>query len=84
MRRKSKKEGIYVAWQPTPVFLPREFHWQRSLVGYSPQGLAESDMTEATLHVSVSVSVSISVTYGYIHIHTADSLCCRAETNITL
>ena len=23
-------------WQPTPVFLPEEFHRQRSLVGYSP------------------------------------------------
>ena len=23
-------------WQPTPVFLPRKFHEQRSLVGYSP------------------------------------------------
>ena len=27
------------AWQPTPVFLPRKFHRQRSLVGYSPFGL---------------------------------------------
>ena len=26
-------------WQPTPVFLPGECHGQRSLVGYSPQGL---------------------------------------------
>ena len=25
-------------WQPTPVFLPGEFHGQRSLVGYSPCG----------------------------------------------
>ena len=24
------------AWQPTPLFLPGEFHEQRSLVGYSP------------------------------------------------
>ena len=24
------------AWQPTPVFLPGEFHGQRSLAGYSP------------------------------------------------
>ena len=23
-------------WQPTPVFLPREFLGQRSLAGYSP------------------------------------------------
>ena len=24
------------AWQPTPVFVPRESHGQRSLAGYSP------------------------------------------------
>ena len=33
-------------WPPTPVFLPREFHGQRSLAGYSPWGRKESDMTE--------------------------------------
>ena len=26
------------SWLPTPVFLPRESHGQRSLVGYSPWG----------------------------------------------
>ena len=26
-------------WLPTPVFLPGEFHGQRSLVSYSPEGL---------------------------------------------
>ena len=35
-------------WQPTPVFLPGEPHELRSLVGYSPWGCKESDMTEAT------------------------------------
>ena len=35
-------------WQPTPVFWPGEFHGQRSLVGYSPWGHKEQDMTEAT------------------------------------
>ena len=33
-------------WQPTPVFLLRESHGQRTLVGYSPRGHKESDMTE--------------------------------------
>ena len=33
-------------WQPTPVFLPGESHGQRSLMGYSPGGHKESDMTE--------------------------------------
>ena len=31
---------------PTPVFLPGEFHGQRSLGGYSPRGHKESDTTE--------------------------------------
>ena len=33
-------------WLPTPVFLPGEFHGQRSLVGYSLWGHKESDRTE--------------------------------------
>ena len=33
-------------WLPTPVFLPEEFHGQRSLVGYCPWGCKETDMTE--------------------------------------
>ena len=36
-------------WQPTPVFLPGEFHGQRSLVG-TVHGLAESDTTEQLTH----------------------------------
>ena len=34
--------------EPTPVFLPQKSHGQRSLMGYSPWGHKESDMTEAT------------------------------------
>ena len=34
------------AWQPTPVFLPGESEGQRSLVGSSPGGGKESEMTE--------------------------------------
>jgi len=32
-------------WQSTPVFLPGEFHGQRSLVGYSLWGQKELDTT---------------------------------------
>ena len=35
-------------WQPPPVFLPGEFHTQRSLVVYSPWDCKELDKTEAT------------------------------------
>jgi len=37
-------------WQPTPVFLPEEFHGQRSLAGYSAWGCKELDMTEQVAH----------------------------------
>ena len=32
--------------QPTPVLLPGKSHGWKSLVGYSPWGYKESDMTE--------------------------------------
>ena len=37
-------------WQPTPVFLPGEFHGQRSLAGYSPWGHKESDTIEGLMY----------------------------------
>ena len=37
-------------WLPMPIFLPEEFHGQRSLVGYSPWGHKESDTTERLTH----------------------------------
>ena len=40
-------------WLPTPVFLPGEFHGQRSLVGYSPWGCNESDTTERLTHTRI-------------------------------
>ena len=38
------------AWQPIPVFASKEFHEQRSPVGYSPYGHKEVATTEATWH----------------------------------
>ena len=35
-------------WQLIPVYLPGEFHGQRSLAGFSPWGCKESDTTEMT------------------------------------
>ena len=35
---------------PTPVILSGEFHSQTSLVGFSPWGCKESDMTERLTH----------------------------------
>ena len=49
------EDPLKIEWLPTPVFLPGEFHGQRSLEnskdrgtwgGYSPWGCKEWDMTE--------------------------------------
>ena len=37
-------------WEPTPVLLPGKSHGQRSLVGYTPWGHKELDMTERLTH----------------------------------
>ena len=46
-------------WLPTPVFLPGEFHGQKSLAGYSPWGCKELDMTERLTH-SLSMFSSVA------------------------
>ena len=45
------------ACQPTPVLLPEKSQGQRSLVGYSPQGHKESNMTEGNEHAAINFNV---------------------------
>ena len=54
-----EKDPLQQEWLPTLVCFPGEFHGQRSLVGYSPWGRKESDMTER-LTLSFSLSFQIS------------------------
>ena len=43
-------------WIPTPVFLPGEFHGQKSLEIYSPWGHKGSDMSERhSLHLPCNI-----------------------------
>ena len=49
-------------WQPTPVFLPGEFHGQWSLAGYSPRGCKEMDITE---RVSLNINMVIHSSSKY-------------------
>ena len=49
-------------WQPTPVFLPGNFHRWRNLAGYSPWDHKTSDMTE--MHVCPSLPDSSSFCGG--------------------
>ena len=55
-------------WLSTPVFLPGELHAQGSLVGYSPRGHKESDMTEHTR------------THTHTHTHTHTSWTCTENS----
>ena len=48
VRPLGQEDPLEKEMQPTPLFLSRESHGQRSLVGYSLQGREESDMTETT------------------------------------
>ena len=45
-------------WQSTPVLLPGKSHGQRSLVGYSPWGGKESDMTKR-LHFHFHCTIAL-------------------------
>ena len=60
-----------MTWQPTPVFLPRELHGQRSLGGYSPWHLKELDMSE---HLSSRSLNNFDVYNIIIYNHTAKFL----------
>ena len=51
-------------WQPTPVFLPGEFHGQRSLAGYSPWSPRELDTIER-LTLSDVLGIIIALTSYY-------------------
>ena len=42
--------------ESTSVFLPGEFHGQRSLAGYSPWSRKESDTTERLTHNTKTMS----------------------------
>ena len=55
---------VFVRWQPTPVFLPGEFHRQGSLVGCGPRGLEESGTTER-LTLSLSLFTPLVVYFHF-------------------
>ena len=50
-------------WQPISVFSPGKFHGQRSLVGYSPWGHKELDMTEHT-HACTGTKILPAAEHG--------------------
>ena len=54
-------------WLPTPVLLPGEFHGQRSLKGYSPQGCKELYMTERLTLLHWTINLEIFSTHLALH-----------------
>ena len=52
---------IWHRWKRKPIFLPGEFHRQRSLAGYSPRGRTESDMTEQLRQTGIDGGCFVAV-----------------------
>ena len=52
VRSLGEEEPLEKGMATHPVFWPGEFHGQRNLVGYSPRGRKESDITERLSTVS--------------------------------
>ena len=53
-------------WPLIPIFLPGEFHEQRSLGSYGPWGCKESDTTRQLTHTHICTH-----THTYTHVHTS-------------
>ena len=58
-----EKERAFSSIHTAPVSLPGKSHGQRSLVGYSPRGCKESDMTETTEYSIHIVDICQSQSY---------------------
>ena len=56
-------------WLPTPVFLPEEFHGQRSLSGYCPWTCKELDMTgQLTVFINiVNITLFTRLRYRFLN-----------------
>ena len=52
-------------WQPTPVFLPWEFHGRKGLVGCGLWGCKESDTTKQLTHIYTHKGRAVKGIVGY-------------------
>ena len=73
-----QEDPLAEEWKPIPVCLPGEFFGQKSLVGYSPQGRKELEMTEATEH-STALSKEEGKVQNYCLCISTVSACCSVE-----
>ena len=71
-------------WQPSPVLLPRKCHGRGNLVGYSPRGRKELDMTEQ-LHFHFQQFLASKIKLTFLSPNLASVLafkCEHPDTNI--
>ena len=70
-------------WQSAPIFLPGQFHKQRSLAGYTPCGYKESDATEHDFYLTWFFIWFLSYTCELIQIFNY-IMCCPINTALQL
>ena len=71
-------------WQSTPVLLPGKSHGQKSLVGYSPWGRKELDMTEHTFFLLSGLYSSVQICHSVMSDSaTPWTASCQASLSIT-
>ena len=66
VRSLGQEDPLEKEMAPTPVLLPGKSHGWRSLVGYSPWGLKESDTTEQLhfhFHLATKTTIYLSTLY---------------------
>ena len=56
-------------WQPAPIFVPGEFHGQRSLAGYSPWVCKESDITRLVTLWFLHTCFELLLVIIFDHVH---------------
>ena len=74
VRSLGREDPLEKEWQPTPVFLPGEFHGQ-TMMGYGPWGHKKSDTTE---HLLLFFSFPINV-IGLLWWHRQQSICLQCR-----
>ena len=72
-----RREGL-----PTPVFLPGEFHGQRSLVGYSPWRSKESDKAEQQTDTHIHTHTRHS--HSIVHLPSFQPILCEVADHACL
>ena len=56
-------------WRPIPVFLPRKFHGQRNLEGYSPWGCrVRHDLATEYAHIHIYILGWPESSFGFFHL----------------